>query len=204
LRGINPNIITSNISNIITQLNKIQINNLLSIKFNFHNVLSANIINKYGSENANNNEFYNYLKELSDLGLYFESLNINNQIYIEKSFGCGIENPYNATKEEGQNFANFFKKAKIIGKDIEIHWWEKTIEYFNNSRIKYSEKYNYSLNLYANLKNLNKKQFNLVGCQTCHSGITVRYDGTLIYCQNAITYLNPYDYPNNEDLNFKL
>jgi hypothetical protein len=68
LRGADPNIIISNITEIITKLNNIKLNNLL-VDLSFHNVLSMDLINKFGDKTANNEiEFYNYLKEMSDFG----------------------------------------------------------------------------------------------------------------------------------------
>jgi hypothetical protein len=48
---------------------------------------------------------------LSDLGLYFHSLNSNSRVNVADHFSPGLINPYNATKNEGINLTKFMKKA---------------------------------------------------------------------------------------------
>lgn len=203
LRGVDPNIIISNIVSIIDQLNQIKLNNL-TVVCNFHNVLSIDLINKFGNKNTNNIEFYNYLKELSDLGYRFSSLNNNEKVFINRQFNCGIETPYNATKKEGENLANFCRMADVIGNDIKIKWWRTIMSFYNEARIKMPEYFNNSLNFYANLKQLHPEQFISMGCHTCKNQLFIRYDGTILPCHEAISHLNSSNYPNNENLEFQL
>jgi hypothetical protein len=178
LRGINPNIILDNIKKVINNLNNITFKHL-NINIAFHNVLSMHLINKYGESDQYNSDFYNYLKELSDLGIYFNSINQNPNVNVIKQFSSGIEAPYNATSQEGKNLTNFFKKAEILGKDIDTHWWKDIIYHFNEMICLKS-----NLDMYGNLlHDSNNIKFSNVGCGLLGSyAIKIRYDGTLIHC----------------------
>jgi hypothetical protein len=62
-----------------------------------HNVINADMINKYGFDDTNDDEFYIFLKEIHDLGIYFNSLNTNHKVEVADHFSPGLINPYNAT-----------------------------------------------------------------------------------------------------------
>jgi hypothetical protein len=45
--------------------------NNIKIRFCNHCVINKDIVNKYGNSNKYDQEFFNYLKELSDLSIYY-------------------------------------------------------------------------------------------------------------------------------------
>lgn len=210
-RGIDPNIIINNIRKVILELNKIQYNNI-KIHISFHNVISGELINKYGIDNdENDNEFYTYLEELSKLSLHFHCLNTNPAVYVSDIFVPGIEAPYNATVEEGKYLYNFFKKAEILGKDLEVNWWKHLLYKYNEHLLRDNSTDSLDIFNTLTLNELSDNYANLVqqlskgtGCGSNYYNLKIRYDGTIIHCQNAIALLNPEEYKDKQGLNYDL
>lgn len=211
LRGIEPEIVINNIEKVIFGLNENRYKNI-KIHISFHNVLSSDLINKYGLEDTkNDNEFYEYLKELSQLSLHFHYLNTNSAVYVSDIFVPGIEAPYNATAEEGKHLYNFFKKAEVIGKDLDINWWKHLLYKHNEHLTK--NKSSDSIDIFDKItsnslsedySDLIKTLSSSTGCGSNYHNLKVRYDGTIIHCQNAIALLCPDEYQDKDGLTYDL
>ena len=188
LRGASPDIIKRNVETIILELNKIEFKNL-TVQLSLHNVISSTLINRYGGTNLYDNEFKNYLQEFYELDNYYSNLNNNPNVIYNKIYP-GIENPYNASVQEGKNLTQFIIKANEYGQTIEYKWWNNLLRRFLISE--HDHHFN-SLNLYANLLNFSsdKEKTPPIGCGFGYHNLKIRYDGTFIHCQNALTALYP-------------
>lgn len=199
-RGIKPEIILNNIEKLILSLNDLSLN-YVKVKIHFHNVIDANIIN-YFADKKNKKELYNFLLELSDLSEYFISLQDNPSLKVEP-FSPGMITPYNASVEEGKNLYNFYKNCQEVGSDLNYP------NYFGLTK-QFYEKFIY-INFHRTLIFLNNLQKNIVdknylkqlsvqlGCGSNFGILKVRYDGTLILCQNAIMGLTEDELAHRED-----
>lgn len=211
LRGIAPEIIINNIEKVILSLNEIKYNNI-KIHISFHNVLSSDLINKFGlNSTENDSEFLEYLNELSSLSLHFHYLNKNPAIHVSDIFVPGIEAPYNATAEEGKRLYNFFRKADILGKNLDINWWKHLLFKYNEHLVKDSSTDSLDIFDALTINKLSENYADLVqqlskgtGCGSNYYNLKVRYDGTIIHCQNAIALLNPVEYEDRTGLNYDL
>ena len=211
LRGIKPEIIIQNVETIILALNKIEFKNL-KINVSFHNVLSAAIINKYGGSDEYNDEFYKYLDELSSLGMHFHLMNTNANVVVHNLFTPGIEVPYNATAQEGKNLCNFIEKATQIGKNLDVQWWIHILYKFNEY-LEYTDKQN-NLDVFPVITsylpteneydNYVKSLSTAMGCGSNYDDVKIRYDGTILHCQNGISFLQMADYADKEELTYNI
>lgn len=209
-RGVNPEIIIGNIEKVILELNKINFKHL-NIDISFHNVLSAELINKFGGSDEYDDDFYKYLDELSSLSMHFHLMNTNPSIFVSDIFVPGIEVPYNATAQEGKNLYNFIKKAEKLGENIYIKWW-KHILYKYNEYLIYNGEANTidafpvitSDTILPTYVNYVEKLSSSIGCGSNYDNLKIRYDGTLIHCQNAISMIYRDDYIDKQGLNYDI
>lgn len=106
-RGIDPKIILKNIENLFKELNNISLNNI-TVKTHFHNVITVDLMKKLMKSNK---DFFNFFKDLDDIiNSYLKIIN-NPKVELRPFFSPGIINPYNASKEDGELFSNFYKKC---------------------------------------------------------------------------------------------
>lgn len=189
-RGANPEVIINNIIKYITELNKIELNEYLTLKVRFHNVIDNNIINTYADQ-TKKLELKQYLKEFSDLSDYFILLNNNKRVEV-CPFSPGIINPYNATAEEGKNLYQFWMNCEQVGEKLVHKNWRGLAHQLFEKSLNTNEdeimQLIYSLNNLSvpvdqnNLRRLSQE----LDCGFNTHALKIRYDGTLIHCQSAI------------------
>lgn len=199
-RGIEPNIILNNIKYLIKSLNKINLNNTY-IRMMFHNVLSREIMKSYTTEE----EIKKYWKELDNTVSLLRKINKNINVDIPKTVHPGIENPVDATKEEGEIFANFVKHSINLKDEINSNILNNFLDqrnglnYLNKSIDDILEEMSEEgLDF-----NLNKKISQSLSCNPQSFALKMRYNGQLIHCQNVIfkTKKEHFEKMNNSDNN---
>ena len=203
LRGIEPNIILSNIEYIIKELNNLTLNNI-NIRLDFHNVISMDLIKRL---NKNDKSLINYFTELNQLAQKFYFLNTNEKVDVNHYFGSGLQTPYNATKEEGQMLADFAKKCLTLEQYNQIVAQFLNIQNFlQNLMEKFSMEEIINNILYKNIidENFAKELGHLTNCGYGIYSLKIRYDGSTIHCQNAIFGLEDDNSLNNYDLKHQI
>ena len=185
-RKIEPSIITNNIKELIKYLNTRQLNNL-KIKFEFHNVIDFSIIDYYTKLDTSDEEFLNYLLEFENLVTLFQNLNKNTQVQI-KFFQAGLIHPFNASTEEGQKLAQFYTRCEKIGKNLQGKFWESSFQSVLLSACSYDlNTYDFILDkIYQQSDTNYLKKVSHSGCGFNYYQLKIRYDGTLVNCQNCI------------------
>lgn len=195
-RGIDEKIVRNNIKQLIIKLNEITLDKKLKIEFNFHSVLSRMVVNKYKTIE----EVEEYWKFFDDFILEMQSLNKNKNILIAKRVSSAMENPVDATVEEGKNLALFLKNTMAI-KDKVLSNPFMQFNNVKNSLEHINKDINELLTLIGkeeNIKGLNYRLSKKMGCGTMTDALKLRYNGDLVYCQNILYKLN------FEDLNEEL
>lgn len=187
-RGIDLSIITKNIETLILELNQKKLQ-FVKVILHLHNVVGHNIFSSLKSQE----EIDAYWIELNTLNNYFCKLNDNKKVIFTPICSPAIEQPIQATKEDGVNLANFiFKSLQGPGRTNTL-----TII------AKIKQVYAYLLNHNSNYKKLidflttfdysNNEQLQCYNAirsnSTCgpQSGVLkMGYDGTLYFCQNVM------------------
>lgn len=189
-RGIDPQIIINNIKFLLNNLNNIQFYNNFYVRINLHGVIDFQTI----KDQIQNNTFNNYWQSITDLMLELNNLNHNEKVYLEP-YSVFTPTMYNGTKEEGELFSTyadlcfnnfhqnqnnnlvdylspFFLISRYI-KDVRQH--SITQQIIDNYNFDYN-----SDSLFNNTININ------YACNINTTVLKMRYDGTLVYCHNAI------------------
>lgn len=204
LRGIHYQIVLDNIQKTIKSLSETTFKNL-RVNILFHNVVSDVLINKYAKETDEN--FYQYLKEFDDLSILFQSLNNNPRVRVEPRFSPGLINPYNGSKEEGQNLALFINRAIKLGKDLKSQWWRgllwQQLEYLRYSPNREHPSKKVLEMIQSNYdKRIIESLSSACGCGFGDYDIKIRYNGEILYCQNAIVVAKTEEYEDRQGLRF--
>lgn len=220
-RGIDPSIIINNVKELILNLNELNLK-YVKVKMAHHNVVSRGLI-KYLMQS--DETIYEYWKEFEDLFKEYEKINTNRNVRINP-FSPGIENPVNASKEEGEMLANFYKKSDKLCKGLKHLGYKgllgqnsRSIEYVgavlkilnkNKEKIENIKHYLYTnsnnifddinkvvkLGLFNNIydesihKTIVERLSDSLFCGAFWGALKIRYDGTLLYCQNNIHNFN--------------
>lgn len=208
-RGIEPTIILNNIRYFIEHLNFLYFYNI-EVNLSFHNVISRKLIEELNTRD----KIKEFWKELKDLSIEFSLLNKNSNVKISH-FAPGIENPVNASSEEGKALANFYQISKEVGKELQwdgmygmvgqnlhaIRMAERGYRrYYDLSRddkfsVVSNEKFIQNILYLTMLAPLDDKsrllinQLSDVYCTGFKNGVKVRYNGDYVHCQNCIHQL---------------
>lgn len=206
-RGIDPSIIENNVKYFITELNKIKLRENVEIAYAFHNVIALNVINHIYEQDDG---VFSFWKEIYDFQNQFKELTTNPQV-VFNAISEGIMTPYNATKEEGILFAQFFNEShNIIEKYFpDIRTVERGIDIVTDDLI--------SLENHSNdfKQDLEKLVFNIIssrqtffnneqdsrhpGCEPQCRELKIRYNGQMVHCHNSIFGLSELDNLENPD-----
>ena len=202
-RKANSDLIHQNISNIILSLNTMKLKNV-KVKIFFHGVLSLKLLNDLKSFE----DIYNYHQNIHNWTYSLGDLNLNENVKIDNEIGLGIENPVDATTQDGINLSNFIKASLKVNKEnfprkentsnlgeILIRQGKINLEGFYESIL---QKYNTTLDNLHQLMNENPKIQNEIvselsvksWCGFCQNELKIFYDGTLMPCQNHLFDLN--------------
>ena len=198
-RGVKPEVIINNVKCIINSLNLITLNKDFKIQLSLHGVLPWDNMsqqledenNTYWTQNAN------LIKELK-----FSVKNKNVHLH---PYGAYVVFPYNATKKEGQMYAAYAKYC--IAHKPKEQWLISYMSPFDqiiNSIIHLKDDYNNKLLLvnsiidnynydYGDVPIFNSDIYRFYGCSPNSTALKMRYNGTLMYCQNTMFNLNEED-----------
>lgn len=211
-RGISSDIILNNLTNLLSNLNEINFKKL-KINFVLHNVITIQII-----ENLllSDEEFYKYFEDLKNVAKKLSSLINNSNIKIEPTFFPTIENPINATTEQGRIYTKFFQKCIELNPQPSILWenlaivykkpaevmkdWHLTVEDLIDKLATQEVVNDNDLKFKNILINLSRSAF----CGWGNGSLEMRYDGTILHCHNAIYGLEEQNIKNRTGLKYDI
>ena len=196
-RGISSDIIINNITKYIKELNNLDLGPYLTVRVVFHNVISDDIITKYADE-SNAEELIQFFTLFSDLSNYFIHLNTNSNVIV-RPISCSIMVPYNASVQDGKNLAQFYYNCEKYGNQIEYCNWRGLVFQMLSSlkNITWSDKILQQFKSFNNLtgqRNLDNELLirtsHAMSCGFGEKYLKIRYDGTMLHCQNALFTLD--------------
>ena len=191
-RGVEPTIVLNNIYKILNELNQIDLN-LLTIEIHLHNVIDKETFEFYADE-KNNNLLKIFLQDFENLYNSFLLTNKNEKVLI-KPFWPGLETPLNASILDGQLLYSFIKQCDNVSRNKKFNIGMKMVDYYANKIPLYIEEKILSLLNEINSLYYIKDQKNLLvlkelsrhfGCGYNSISLKIRYDGTMLHCQNAL------------------
>lgn len=206
-RGIEPTII---LENIYTLLRKLQNIDLTYVKLEIcpHNVLDKDTFIFFADE-KNNDLLKKFLHDFEDLYNSLLISNKNKNISINPFWG-GLETPLNGSIEDGKLLYSFVNQCNKVSKNKKFNMGMQLVEHFAEKMPIYSEDKLIPLleeinSLYYiknpnNLKTLQDLSRHF-GCGYNSKSLKIRYDGTLLHCQNALFGLHQ---PIKNDINSKI
>lgn len=210
-RRIDGNIILNNIKNFHTDLKDVYISPYLKVSSTYHNVLSREIISNYTTLE----QVKNFWLGLGDIAHELSQYNTNPNFHPSKYFSPGIENPaHDATTEDGLNFFNFLQKSNICCREQDFK--EEIFDFYQGVIIQFSdtiarrimrclEQNKWTiLDLVEKLTDMfyyddfiklfSEQSF----CCGGYTDLKMRYDGTLLHCQNVL-----YDFKHKDQDEYK-
>lgn len=210
-RGANATTIFNNIKKIIEFFNSYDLCEKLEVFIIFHGVVTLDIM-KNGLKNGVGKHWH----KLDDAIAELYSLNKNHQIIVADGVSSAFQNPVNASKEEGEIVAQYLKeciklnepfKKSAIAQQIILNLYTKPIKRNDGSQMTREDilsdivdTYNY--NFWQDTDN--EAIFTRFGCGTGTGSIKMRYDGTLVYCQNVIFSLSEKDLENKKGIKYDI
>lgn len=182
-RGVSYNTFKTNIINLFTQLNEIELKNL-NVEFNLHGVISRILVH----ELLTTNNIENHWKSLDDMADLIKSLNKNPKITTPNGASSAFETPVDATVEEGKELAEFLRQTLALDKKYRSNFFSAV----------YSRRY--GLKLVLNnfeeiiegienqeiMKNINIEGSLHASCGAMYETLKIRYNGDMIFCPNNI------------------
>lgn len=206
-RGANPKNIIDNIIYFINSLNAINIQKDFKIVISIHNVIDDEIINYYSQE-KNEKELYKFLKEFDDLSEMLIELNNSKQITVRPA-APGIITPYNASVEDGKNLYKFYQQCEKIGKVFRYQTWKGLPKQLFDRPLETKYYDAKAILLDSNtLKDLDQVRLtnfsHRVNCGFNTYSLKMRYDGTLIHCQNALLGLTENELKNQQGHDYQI
>ena len=193
-RGIPAEIILNNLTNLLKELNKIKFKRL-QIMFKPHNVFTIETAEELL---LSDKKFYEYFNDLKEVSERLSNCIENENVKILPYFLPTLENPANATVEQGKIYARFFQKCIDLHPEPFQAWenltkafsffpdiakeWGLTVEDII-SKIAFQEVINDDDARFQDiLANLSRATF----CGWGTGSLEMRYDGTVMHCHNAI------------------
>lgn len=199
-RGIDSNIIINNIKTLINYLNITKLNKNFKVNILLHGVLTIEDV-----KDQLNNKNNNYWQNITNLMIELKNLSINSNVLIE-CYGAFFNYPYNATNEDGKILLQYAKYCysniteyylDLVDYMSPFHFMRNIIKFIKDNNLLYEDMIINNFNYFPN--NIIIK-FN--SCDPYESRINMRYDGTLLYCQNTIFDLQNIDLINRTQMDF--
>lgn len=210
-RGADANIIKQNILYILHELNNYKLYHTLNVLFVFHGVLTLDIM-KNGLKNGIEKHWYEIDDFINDI--YLE--NKNNLVSIIPKISSAFQTPVNATQEEGKIVAKYLDKCvKLVGSFKRSSLSQTNILNLYTNPIKKRDGapetrediingifdiYNYDYWQDTDSEIIISK----FGCSTGDGSLKLRYDGTLLFCQNTIFSLTDEDLQNKYGMKYDI
>ena len=199
--------IFNTVKSVITGLNQIQFKRLDKIILHLHSVLSMDMVKRLDTMEKIKSffdEYENFSKQLCDL-------NTNAIVHMQMGPSFAMEQPVNASSEDGLNFVRFYKMASklktinneynnyVYGIDILFkRVYDTLFQKFPYASISEFLDESYpNTQLYQDTVKM-LSHFNICGTQNVD--LKIMYDGTLISCQNSI-YETKEEYLQNYTIN---
>lgn len=210
-RGANASTIFNNIKKIINFFNNYELSEKLQVFIIFHGVITLDIM-RSGLKDGVGKHWH----KLDDAIAEIFFMNKNHQIIIADGVSSAFQNPVNASKEDGQVVAQYLKecvslnepfKKSAIAQQIILNLYTKPIKKNDGSQMMKKDilddivdTYNYDYWQETD----NETIFTRFGCGTGTGSIKMRYDGTLVYCQNVIFSLSEEDLKDKKGIKYDL
>lgn len=209
LRGAQGSVIFDNVKTLLQLFNNFHFQNL-EVSLHFHAVLSLDLMKKLQDAN----EMIDYEQHLIEWTNYFSLLNMNNKVYVEPEMDIGLESPVNASTFDGINLAQCcYLSDRILPFLLPKDCCSSEKSYYSmGERIRLG-----AFNIFNAVRDSIENQFEcknfddlliLITHDTiarkeffkglnpmcwCGNGVgelKIRYDGTLVNCQNHMYDLN--------------
>lgn len=189
-RGIDPEVIINNIKQFIQTLNTKILNENFNIEIVFHGVITLNLIH----QSLQNNTVELLWQEMDKIVKELTIINTNHQVHFQRAWGTTIQTPYNATQQEGKELTEFLKKSMASYENYEFSSLNphRILAMYSNGVLARHEKINLLQDIYDlfnyeyDRQCTNDVVSRIMGCGVGTHDIKMRYDGTLLYCQNII------------------
>lgn len=198
LRGVSSEKIINNIKYFIKNLNVLSLSEKIRVDITFHGVLTRIIMKEFLNDET---KILNYWLEWEKYLKEFNKINLNKQIFI-KGWTPSIETPVNASKEEGELFAEFYRQSKKAFENNKIpnKIYNCLLDQFNHALIKplfvdelLGKNYDNIIYKLANYEYDDRDYINSLSsglfCGPFTHSLKIRYDGSLIHCQNVVHLL---------------
>lgn len=194
-RGIDPNIIIKNIKHFIELLNEKKLHKTFQVSVMFHGVITLALVHSC----LENNWVDDIWREMDGIIRDFCLLNKNPNVHLSKAWSTTVQNPYNATTQEGKELTEFLKRSlnSYEGYQISSLNPHRILGMYANGMLAHQELLNLNQDIldlfnYEYDRNCTSDIVNrAMGCGVGTHDIKMRYDGTLLYCQNIIFGLTP-------------
>ncbi len=201
IRNGDAGVIYNNIANLIEKCNTYNFQNIVA-KFHFHGVISIDLIKQLNTVEL----IEEYLKNLYTFGCSLSTKNINKKISIDPVVGLALENPVDASAEDGMKLANFLNLCTRIDSYQLSHPYrvsQRIIDRFVDQYAYGYTKFHQTIDEQYQCKNLDDLISKIIydgklmrsinhdftTYNFCGNGIgelKFMYDGTLVNCQNSI------------------
>lgn len=197
-RGADPERIINNIKKVITEVNKLDITPNFTIQFDFHGVITLDLIR----DSLASGDVRLYWLEIDEMLKEFHQLNTKRQIGINSLYS-NFQQPYYCTVEDGKMAAEYCKQCLEANGDFTTSFLGiiSPMAHVANSlfapqeesattdrpRRNYPEDIRSSFNYEYDkiIPEWNYVIGDFYGCGVGRWNIKMRYDGTVIYCQNS-------------------
>lgn len=198
IRNADSQKIYNTITHVITECNK-HCFRKLRVGINFHGVVSLNLLRRLNTQD----KIETYYKNLNDWAYHLYSLNLNKNVEIHPLVGIALENPVDASAEEGMLLADFYRKSIRIHPDNFIYESPFRQEWTVNTLIgqyqqcigevlggtgcrSISELIDRMVQDNEFYHNICRKISLLSYCGNSYGELKLMWDGTIINCQNSI------------------
>lgn len=194
-RQISSNTIINNIKYFIKSVNTLELNTKLTVNSHVHGVLTRDLM-KYLIEDEQ--RVLDYWLEWKELSKEIESMILNPRLHFY-GWTPAMETPANASKEEGQLLARFYlESVRILNKynynsDLCFSMPDQFLRTFRKGLFKrpgMGKSIENTMFRMAKYKWDEKKCIKYLSqglfCGPFSSAIKIRYDGTLMHCQNVV------------------
>lgn len=210
-RGVKSSVILNNIENFFKELNKLNLKRA-KVRIHFHGVCSRSLIKTL----VNNKEaIRDYWTEWDSIVENYRNICSNPRVSIN-SWSPGMETPVNASKEEGEMLADFYRQSYEIYEEGNFKFFDKNtyegladqvIRVFKNGvfvPVGTIEEIIFKLAKYSYDEKTIKFLSRMLYCGPFYSTLKFRYDGTLVHCQNVIHCLDVEDIKDRPEQEYKL
>lgn len=195
-RGVSGEKIYNNLTDFYKELNLILFKSNLTLQIHYHNVITRKLMKEKNTLNL----IKQYWDHLDEIALNLFKINNNKKVRAPIQFSPGIENPVqDASTEDGITFFNFLKMSSMVNSQTNtyIGLIEQHLSNIHNKiRSLNADSLYEIIEKIKELKDeefFDKLSFGMF-CGQSYGCLKMRYDGTLVHCQNALFNLKENDF----------